>query len=449
MKIIIAGGGEVGFHLAKLLSYESQDITLIDTDKQSLLYADNNLDIQTIRGNATSISVLKEAGVQYADLIISVTSSETTNITISVIAKQLGCKRSIARISNNEFIQNQKDIQFNQIGIDELISPDQLAATEMEHLVTRSAFNDIYEFGNSGLSLVGILLPKEADFAGKSVLEIAKSFPQLNFMPIVIQRKNEQRTIIPRGGTQLLEGDQIYFIVSNEGAKILQKSLGKSLEKFKRIMILGGSVIGIKTAKRLSQNGYDVKLFEINKEKAYELADQLPNVLIINGDGRDGQLLTQENIRCTDVFIAATSDSETNVMACMMAKSKQVKKTIALTQNLDYHGLVQVMGIDTLLNKKILAANAIFKHIRRGNAEKMMNLLNSNAEIYDLVVKKESFAANKTIRELEIPVSAVIGGVIREGKGHIALGNFILKPDDHILLCSLPESLRKVENLFN
>ncbi|HET8753525.1 MAG TPA: NAD-binding protein, partial [Salinimicrobium sp.] len=227
MKIIIAGAGEVGFHLAKLLSFESQDITLIDNDKENLLYADTHLDIRTLKGDATSISVLKDAQVKNVDLVISVTSSETTNITVCVLAKQLGAKRTIARISNTEFLEHKEEIGFVQFGIDELISPESLAAEEIEMLLDQSAFNDSYEFEDGALTMVGLRLSKNADFVGKTVQEAAQILPGIHFMPIAIQPFRTQYTSIPRGDTYFKEGDQVYFITTKDGVNELYKLTGK------------------------------------------------------------------------------------------------------------------------------------------------------------------------------------------------------------------------------
>ena len=216
MKIIIAGAGEVGFHLAKLLSYEAQEITLIDTDKESLAYADSHLDIRVLRGDATSVSVLQDAKVDSSDLVIGVTASETTNLTFCLLAKQLGSKKTIARISNTEFVDHKELIKFNELGIDELISPEELAASEIQLLLNQSAFNDTYEFEEGLLTMVGVFLPKTAPFVGKMVKEAAKIFPELHFMPIALQRMGTQYTLIPRGDTVFKEGDQVYFITTDE-----------------------------------------------------------------------------------------------------------------------------------------------------------------------------------------------------------------------------------------
>ena len=448
MKIIIAGAGEVGFHLAKLLSYESQNITLIDTDKESLVYADNHLDIRVLRGDATSISLLKDAKVHETDLVIGVTSSETTNITFCMLAKQLGCKRTIARISNTEFIHNKDIIRFSELGIDELISPEQLAAEEIQLLLNKSAFNDTYEFEGGKLIMVGVSLPKKAPFVGKMVKEAAQIFPELHFMPIALQRLGTHFTVIPRGDTIFKEGDQVYFITTAEGVDELYKLTDKKKEDIKNVMILGGSKVGFKTARDLCAKKFNVKLIEKNKEKAFDLADDLPNALVINGDGRNVELLEEESLDSMDAFIAVTGNSETNIMSCLVAKSKNIKKTIALVENMDYFQLSHSIGIDTLINKKLLAANNIFRHIRKGKVVALMRLNNINAEILEFEVKPTSKVTGKIIRNLHFPREATIGGVVRDGKGIIALGGFEIQAGDRVVVCCLPEAIPKIERLF-
>ncbi len=448
MKIIIAGAGEVGFHLAKLLSYESQDITLIDTDKASLAYADSHLDIRVLRGDATSISVLQDARVENSDLVIGVTSSETTNITLCLLAKQLGCKRTIARISNTEFIDNREMLKFDELGIDELISPEELAATEIQMLLNKSAFNDTYEFEEGKLIMVGVSLPKTAPFVGKMVKEAAKIFPELHFMPIALRRMGTQFTVIPRGDTVFKEGDQVYFITVKEGVDELYKLTGKKKEDIRNVMILGGSKVGFKAARDLCAKKFNVKLIEKNKEKAFDLADDLPNALVINGDGRNVELLEEESLESMDAFIAVTGNSETNIMSCLVAKNKRIKKAIALVENMDYFQLSHSIGIDTLINKKLLAANNIFRHIRKGEVVALMRLNNVNAEILEFVVKASSKVTGKVIREMDFPKSATIGGVVRDEEGIIALGGFRIQEGDRVVVCCLPEVIPIIERLF-
>ncbi len=448
MKIIIAGAGEVGFHLAKLLSYESQEITLIDTDKESLAYAENHLDIRVIKGDATSISILKEAKINTSDLLIAVTASETTNITVCVLAKQLGSKRTIARISNTEFITHKDEVGFTRFGIDELISPESLAASEIELLLNQSAFNESYQFEDGALTMVSLNLSRTASFVGKSVKEAAQLFSEIHFVPIAIQRFGTQYTIIPRGDTQFKESDTVVFITSEGGGEELCKMTGKKNEPIKDVMILGGSKIGYKTSRDLSSRNFNVKLIEKDKDAAFDLADELENVLVINGDGRNVELLDEESIENMDAFISVTGNSETNIMSCLVAKSKGVRKTIALVENMDYFELSQSIGIDTLINKKLLAANNIFRYIRKGEVIAMTKLNNMNAELLEFRVKPTSKICNKVIKDIEFPRSAIIGGVIRDGKGLIALGSFKIEEGDYIVVCCLPRSIKQVEKLF-
>jgi len=448
MKIIIAGAGEVGFHLAKLLSYESQEITLIDINKEHLAYANDHLDIKVIKGDVTSISILKDAKINTAELFIAVTSSETTNITACVLAKQLGAKRTIARISNTEFLDQQDEVGFIKFGIDELISPEALASAEIELLLNQYGFNDSYEFEDGALTMLSLNLSRMSSFVDKSVKEAAQVFPELHFMPIAIQRFGTQYTIIPRGDTQFKEGDKVVFITSKGGDEELFELSGKVKTDVKNVMILGGSKIGFKTTKDLCASKFNVKLIESDKDIAFELAEDLPNALVINGDGRNVELLEEENIADMDAFISVTGNAETNIMSCLVAKSKGVKKTIALVENMDYYRLSHSIGIDTLINKKLLAANNIFRYVRRGEVVAMTKLNTMNAELLEFVVHSKSKVTRKRIKDLDFPRSAIIGGVIRDGIGLIPLGDFNVQVGDRVVVCCLPRSIKEVEKFF-
>ncbi len=448
MKIIIAGAGEVGFHLAKLLSYESHDITLIDLHKERLNYAENHLDIKAIKGDASSLKVMENAQIDSTDLFIAVTEYESTNITICALAKQLGCQKTIARITNTEFTQANSKISFEQIGVDELISPEELASNEILQLLDQSAFSDSYEFEDGKLTLVGTTLEESVPFVGKTVKEAAQIFPDIHFMPIALKRQGAQYTIVPRGDTCFEANDLVYFITLEEGVEELYKLAGKDKEDIKNVMILGGGKIGFNTAKILSENKFNVILVEQNKKKAFSVADQLPDIMVIHGDGRNLEILEEEGLTAMDAFICVTENSETNILSCLMAKSKEVKKTIALVENMDYFQLSHSIGIDTLINKKLLTANTIFRYIRRGEVVDLTTLSSLNAEILEFVVKPESKVTGQQIKNIDFPRSATIGGVIKNGKGIIALGDYTIEAGDRVVVCSLPRALSKVESLF-
>ncbi|MBT6082748.1 MAG: Trk system potassium transporter TrkA [Polaribacter sp.] len=448
MKIIIAGAGDVGFHLAKLLSYESQDTYIIDFDGEKLEYLNSHLDIITKKGDATSIKLLKEIGVDSADLLIAVTDSQNTNFTISVIGKSLGAKKTIARIDNSEFL-NECEVDFKKFGLDFMISPQELAANEIKMLLDQSSFNDTVAFESGVFNVMGTLLTHNSPIIDLTVKEASHSFPSIDFTTIAIKRQGVSQTIIPRGDTRYELEDQVYFCVPNYSMKDLYPILGKKQFNIKNVMILGGSSIGQKTARNLCKNNFKVKLIEINREKAGLLAEELSDTLVISGDGRDLELLEEENIRETDAFIAVTGNSETNIMSCLVAKSKGVKKTIALVENMDYIDISQTIGIESLINKKLIAASNIFRHIRKGEILALANLHNIDAEVFEFEVKQGAKVTEHPIKDLRFPREAVFGGVIRNKKAMMATGDMQIQTGDKVIVFCLPEAIHTVERLFN
>ena len=315
MKIIIAGAGDVGFHLAKLLAYESHDITLIDVDKERLKYAANHLDVATISGTSTSYRVLEKANVAKSDLLISATSIEETNLTTAIIAKQLGAKRTVARISNEEFLLSKEKLDLKKLGIDELISPESLAAQEIKRLLKEAALTDSFEFDKGLLSMIGISIEENSQLNEKTLKDTAYLNPDLNFITVAILRNNQ--TIIPHGETQFHVNDHAYFIAQPDGIDRVLDLSGKERTYIKNIMVIGGSKVGFHIARRLGKK-YNIKVIEQNKEKAFQLADQLPEALVINGDCNDVELLKEEGITEMDAFIAVTGNSETNIISCLL-----------------------------------------------------------------------------------------------------------------------------------
>ncbi len=448
MKIIIAGAGDVGFHLAKLLSYESQDTYIIDVDGEKLNYINNHLDVITKKGDATSISLLKDIGIESADLLLAVTESQNTNFTISVIGKSLGAKKTIARIDNPEFLKND-EIDFKSFGVDFMISPEELAAEEIKMLLNQSSFNDTVAFENGLFNVMGITLGYKSPLLDLSVKEAREKFYNVDFMTIAIKRDGVSQTIIPRGDTTYKLNDQVYFSIPNYSLDDIYPIVGKKQINIKNVMILGGSSIGSKTARKLCKENFKVKLIEKSKDKSLLLAEELNNTLLINGDGRDIELLEEENIREMDAFIAVTGDSETNIMSCLVAKSKGVKKTVALVENMDYINISQTIGINTLINKKLIAASNIFRHIRKGEILALANLHNIDAEVFEFEVQANAVVTKKPIKDLKFPRDAVFGGIIRDEKALIVHGDFQIRSGDKVIVFCLPEAIGSIEDLFN
>lgn len=452
MKIIIGGAGEVGFHLAKWLSKEMLDVIVIDTDKEKLHNIESNLDVLVHRGDITSFNTLRTIKVEEADIFITVTQLQNTNLTAALIAKKMGAKRTIARITNPEFLRRENAVPVQRIGVDVLISPEQLAALEIHQLVEESAFNTMHAFANGELKLFGTILDKDCKVLGKQVREVIDVTKQTpHFMPIAIIRNNTRgvhETIIPRGDTVYELNDQVYFIALKYATAEIYNLLGKKQEFYKNVIVLGGGSIGKKTVTLLKESKHNVKLIEKDRNKAFDLADELSNILIINGDGRDGDLLEEEGISNSDAFIAVTGSSEANIMSCLVAKSKGVKKTIALVENMDYIHLSQEVGISAFINKKLLAADSIFRYIRKGDVVDVAGLSDVDAEVLEFKVDEFSPVVNKTLKDIKLPKESIVGGIVRKNEGFIPTGDFKIMSGDRVVVFVQPSAISKIGKYF-
>jgi trk system potassium uptake protein TrkA len=445
MKVIIAGAGEVGFHLAKLLTFEGHALTVIDRDPDQLKQISQHLDLEVIEGSSTSISILTSAKVEKADLVIGVTNSEDVNLTTCTIAKHLGAKRTVARISNVEFLTSKEKLDMREIGIDELISPASLAAREIKRLCKESALTDFIDFDKGKMSLVGLKVEHDSLVAGKTIEELAHLNERRNFITVAILRNNE--TIIPDKSTRFLINDHAYFCTNPEGLNRVLEIFKKDRLEIKHIMILGGSSVGYHAAKALSKR-YRVKLVEPAKERCHKLAELLPDTLIINADGRNVDILEEENLSEMDAFIAVTGNSETNIITSLVAKNHGVDKTIALVENMDYIHLSQSIGVDTLINKKLIAANFIFRYVRQGEVLSLTSLHGADVEVLEFEVQEGAKVIGKTIRDVKFPKNALVGGVVRHDAGYIPDSNFVFEEKDHIVVLSKMSCIHKVESLF-
>lgn len=445
MKIIIAGAGEVGYHLAKQLSNENHDITVIDIDSSSLDRVDSAIDVLTIHGSSTSLNTLKKANCEKTDLVIAVTSSEAVNVNSAIIAKKLGAEKTIARVENAEYVDSENQQIFHSVGIDYLIYPEELAALELVKLIQRAAATDIIEFEGGKLSLLGLKLEPNLPVIRKTIQEIAQTIDHVSFRIVAIHRGI--RTIIPTGSDILLPNDQIFVITTHEGIEQIIKLVGKDQTKLNNIMFLGGGKIG-RIAAKILENSINIKMIDSDKDKAVELADQLEKTLVIQGDGRDLDLLAQEGIVDMDGFVAVTHDAETNIITALMAKHLGVTKTIALVDNVDYIPLTQTIGLDSLINKKLIAANNILKFIRKANIISIVTLQGIDAEVLEYIAQPKSTVTKKLVKDLKFPPNAIIGGYIRGDQSFITDGNTQIEEDDKVVVFSLPGTIHKVEKFF-
>ena len=445
MKIIIAGAGEVGTHLAKMLSEEKHNIIVIDSNSKKLKLLENHLDVLGIADNAVSPSVLKDAGANDADLFIAVTQSEETNITSSLLAKKIGAKRTIARIDNKEYLDPKNKKIFNELGLDSLIYPQKLASEEIVELLKQTGISEKIDFYKDQLSLYVIKLEENASILNKSLIEVAQMSADLNYRAVAIYRDN--KTIIPKGDDVFKLNDLVYTISTKTGVKNLLQITGRKNVNIKNIMILGGSRIGKRLAKEL-QKTYSVKLIERDYNKCEILADELDNTLILNGDGSDTELLLEEGIRKMDAFIAVTENSETNILSCLLAKRFGVKKTIAEIENIDFIDLAEDIGIDTIVNKKLIAASHIYTYTLNAEVTSFKMLTGTDAEVLELIAHTDSKIVGEQLSKIKFPKNAIIGGIIRDEESIIAKGRTIIQPNDKVVVFSLPDAIKEIEKFF-
>ena len=435
MKIIIAGAGEVGTHLAKMLSQEKQDIILMDPNEERLNFTNSSMEILPMVGNPTSIRDLEEAGIRKADLFVSVTPEETTNVAASILASKLGAHKTLARINNYEYLLPKNKELFEKMGIDSMIYPEMLAAKEIVTAVRRPWTRQYWELFGGALILIGVKVRDNSRLVNKHLSELLNE--QKLYHIVAIKRQNE--TIIPRGTDRIESGD----------IEDVRLHAGKRDPEVKKVIIMGGSRIAIRTCQYLPNN-IRVKVIETNKEKSHRIAEVVPgNVLIINGDGRDTDLLMQEGIKDAQAFIALTDNSSTNILACLAAKRAGVFKTIAKIENIDYIPLAESMDIGSVINKKLIAASHIYQFLLDADVSNVKCLTFANADVAELVARPDSKITRKQVKDLNLPKDLTLGGLIRDGEPMMIKGDTHIQAYDHVVVFCLDTAMRKLEDYFN
>ena len=444
MKIIIAGAGEVGRHLAKMLSSENQDIVLMDNDENRIKDLDGNYDLLTKVGSPTSIKDLEEAGVAEADLFIAVTPEESINMTACMLANNLGAHKTLARIDNSEYSQPKNKDFFEKLGVAHLIYPEMLAAHEIAASLKTSWLRQRTSFCNEALTLLVIKVRENSVIINRTFS--TGYFNHKQYRIVAIKRNNH--TIIPAGSDMVLAGDIVYFITTNEHLEFVREQAGKIDFPIRNVMIMGGSRIAQKTIQILPSQA-NVKILERNREKSFSLAEKLNNTLIINCDGRNIELLKEEGIQDMDAFVAVTANSEANILACLAAKRLGVKKTVAEVENIDYIMLAESMDIGTVINKKMIAASYIYQLTLDADVLNVRNLTATDAEVVEFIAKPGAKITKSKIKDLRLPEQVNIGGYVRDGIGYIVDGNTVIIPNDHVIVFCVSSAIRKMERFFN
>jgi trk system potassium uptake protein TrkA len=444
--IIIIGAGEVGYNLAKMLSYEQHDIVVIDNDAEKVKKAQDHLDVKVIAGSGSSSSVLEEAGIKNSDLLVAVTNSDEVNLIACITANHYNVQKKVARVKNREFTMTDYPINAQQLDIDLIIHPESAVASAVVNLLKQTAATDIIEFEEGKILLIGIKLDRECPIIQKTLAEVSESYQEMTFRTVAIQRRD--RTIIPRGSDVFMGGDRVYVTTQRESLPEVLKLAGKENVQMENVMILGGGQTGAEIA-RILEKDLNVKIIESNADKTHVLADRLEKSLIIRGDGRDINLLALEGIIDMDAFIAVTGDDETNIISCLMAKHLRVPRIISLINKTDYTAIIPTIGIDAYISKQLVTVDNILKFIRRGDILSVASIPGLAAEIIEFITNENSKITRKPLREQQIPKGAILGAVLREGEFFIPIGDSLLRGGDKVIIFAMPTAIKNVERLFN
>lgn len=443
MRIVIAGAGEVGCHLAKLLSREKQEITVIDEQETRLAFLDANYNLLTITGSPISFDIQKKAGVAKCDLFIAVTPSETSNILACTMARSFGARKAVARIDNYEFMNGLHQDFFNTLGVNSLMYPEYLAAVEIIKALQRNWVRFWFEIHGGELMVVGVKIRDNAPLAGMKLRDLSMAEHFFHVSAI----KRDKETIIPRGDDYIRPNDIVYFTTTADSIEDLREICGKTKYELKRIVIVGGSHIAEQVA-NLAGDRFEVKIIESDLARCQRLAEICPDAEIINSDGRNVDTLLEEGIDYTDAFISLTDSSETNILTSLSAKEFGVKKTIAEVEDLQFVSLAESLNIGTIINKKLLLSGCILQAMIDADVESSKFMALADADVAEIEVRPGARATKAKVKDLGLSHDITIAGLLRDGKGMLVRGDSHIAAGDHVVVIFLNSAMSKVEKLF-
>ena len=443
MKIIIAGAYAIGTYLAKLLSRNNQDIILMDESLEKLEKLGSDFDLMTMNASCASITTLKEAGAESADLFIAVTPDENKNMTSCMIAKALGAKKTVAKVDNYEYVAPDLNDFFERLGISSIIYPELLAAKDINNGLKMSWVRQRWDVHDGALVMLGIKLRETCEILNKPLKDI--SGPDDPYHVVAIKRDGD--TIIPGGNDELKLYDMAYFMTTRQYIPFIRKIVGK--EHYVDV-VMGGGRTAVRAVKTMPEY-MNVKIIEANEQRCDRLNELLDDdrALIIHGDGRDVSLLQEEGIRSTQAFVALTGNAETNILACLTAKRMGVRKTVAMVENEDYVNMAESLDIGTIINKKAIAAGHIYQMMLDANVHNVRFLMNANADVAEFIPQEGSKITQKAVKDMRLPYGMTIGGLVRNGEGYLVSGNTRINAGDSVMVFCHSINMKKIENLFN
>ena len=452
MNILILGASQVGISIAEVLVGEENDVTIVDINKSSLTQLQNRLDIHTVAGNAAHPSVLRAAGAEDASLILAVTNNDEVNLVACQIAETFfSTPTKIARIRSREYLNN-PDLFTDESGfnVDVVISPEVIVKDHITRLIEFPGALQVLDFADGLVQLVGVKAIAGGALINLPLTELKEHMPGVESRVAAIYRNRE--IITPKSDTIIKESDEVFFVAAREHIKGVMNEMRGKTDKTKRIFIAGGGNIGLSLAKELEQQGYSVKLIELNSKRADVIADAVNKAIVLNGDAADAGLLLQENIEAADVFCAVTEKDEINILSANLAKQLGAKRVMALVNKPAYVDHLEHQDINVIISPRVATIGSVLAHIRRGDVVAVHSLRRGNAEALEAIAhgdKNSSKVVGKGVREIPFPEGTGIGAIVRSDQVIIPNANTIIESEDHVIIfMDDKSSINDVEALF-
>jgi trk system potassium uptake protein TrkA len=447
MNVIIVGAGEVGLHIAERLSKEGHEVTVIEKSREKEQHLRARLNALVVHGSGANAEVLERAGIADADLFIAVTDQDEVNLIACLLAHECGTRKIVARIKSLEYTTAEWARNARGLGIDLLINPQNVVAEELYRIVSYTDASEAAEFADGRVVFLGYAIGRSSPLAGVTLKELAGVRGIYRMVVTAIARKHE--TLIPRGEDVIQEGDIVYFVCQTRDLPAVNYLFEFEKRPSKRVFVLGGGHVGQALARKLVALGLKVKLIEADPELCQQLAEELDEVTVLNTDATDVGTLRHEGIEDCDAYVAVTPNEETNILGSLLAKSYGAKRAIALVDRHEFIALAPSLGVDACVSARLCTASAVLKYVRPSGVASLATVEHSDAEVLEFVVPAASPIVGKTLKEIDVPIGAIIGVIVRGEQVVIPGGEDHLAPGDHVIVFALPEAIAPVERFFS
>lgn len=446
MRVLIIGAGDVGFQLAKRLSRQKHDIIMIEADPQKVKRASEQLDAFVVEGNGASYRVLKEAGVDNIQLVTAMTDRDEVNLMACKLAKKIGVPTTIARVRNPQFTDPDFMLSQAELGTDLIIHPEKETADAVVRLIHQSCATYVVELEDGKIDVVGVRLNKNSLLLNTPLMELSQRHGNPPMRIVAIDR--DYKTLIPKGNDQLLPGDEVFVVCKHDYTPTFIDLAGRKDIKIKDLMVLGGGLIGRFIAEQVCHEA-NIKLIENNEHRARQIADKLPQALVIQGDGTDFDLLDDEGLTDMDAFVAMTGDDEQNIITTLLAQHSRVPRSIALVNNAAYLAITSKLGVDAVVSKQALTVNAVQRYIQARQVASIVDFPSSEAQIIEYITDEGCEITRHPLQKTRFPDNAIVGAVLRQGELIIPQGDTHIQVGDKVVIITLPEAYAAVDKLFS